>query len=686
MFRQQQENTDFNYHNVIYKTETVLLKSSKPASMACHGYLPRYLFSQAIPALILMAGFLGNKASAYGPKTTDTAQIMYLVRSGKALRDNKPDSAIALLNKALAFSKQSSYANGIAWSYLLIGEIKVAKGSYEEGIALYNQAINHNYKATRNDHLMGIIHIDMGTVLCLKGNYEEAAKFYLQALPYIEKIEVVTERERLTAAVYVNLFSPLFKTRQYQKGIYYLEKGEALARKNNLHSLLVNILINLGTGYKALKKPEQAMEAYLEGLQLAQHYKFRQFELTTYCNIGELLMSQGKYTSAIIYFKKAVEIDDGSDPYYTSSAMESLGGAYYALKDYRHAEPAFLEAIRLADMYGMKNNRLSLHNNLARLYEAMGNYRQAYNHLKEGTDIGDSINDIEGAKNIQELETKYRTVLKDKEIAQKQVLIQRKNISITVILSVMLLLVLSSYAYYRHRNRIQAKKIRILKHENEIQALKAMMDGEERERLRLAQELHDGIGGMLTALNMNVGTIQKKYAASMQQTQDLDGSLGMIQDIAAEVRRTARNLMPDVVVNHGLTEAIRLFCLQLESSSPIQFDFQCYGGAPELDISAALSLYRIVQEILQNIVKHAFATLAVVQLRQYDDKLMIHVEDNGKGFESKEDGKGLGLRNLRARIDALQGYLSIDSSEERGTTIYIEIDFKMIRPAKTPGI
>jgi signal transduction histidine kinase len=256
----------------------------------------------------------------------------------------------------------------------------------------------------------------------------------------------------------------------------------------------------------------------------------------------------------------------------------------------------------------------------------------------------------------------------------------------------MVVLVIVSAALYKKRQadrRLQQKEIHILKQqqeamqrEQEIERLKAMMKGEEQGRTRLARELHDGIGGMLTAIKMNLSAARKKYP-ELARFDPLTEITFMLEDTGAEIRKTAHNLMPDVLVRKRLPEALMIYCEQITAHDQLQIDLQFHGAFDQLTKATELMLYRIIQELLQNILKHANATHAVVQLREYEGKLSLTVEDNGEGFDTEAQSGGFGLLNLRYRVAALQGHISIMSAKGRHTTIHLEFELENLKMAGT---
>ncbi|RYG99101.1 MAG: sensor histidine kinase [Alphaproteobacteria bacterium] len=198
-----------------------------------------------------------------------------------------------------------------------------------------------------------------------------------------------------------------------------------------------------------------------------------------------------------------------------------------------------------------------------------------------------------------------------------------------------------------------------------------MIKGEEKERGRLAQELHDGIGGMLTAITLNVKALQRRHAG-LRESRELDEILIMLRDTALEVRGTAHNLMPDILLDYSIPEALQMYCDHLNRED-LQVNLHFHGPVEHMDKFTTLAIYRVVQELLQNIIKHAEASIAEIQLRSDQKKIILTVEDNGKGFSSESTSDGLGLKTMKTRIEAMGGFVSVESTPGMGTTVYIEL-------------
>ncbi len=270
-------------------------------------------------------------------------------------------------------------------------------------------------------------------------------------------------------------------------------------------------------------------------------------------------------------------------------------------------------------------------------------------------------------------------------LIRQDLLLQQQNRWIGIFVGgVILLLVVSLLVWQKllHRQRLQQQQLQTLEVEKTIQVLEAMMQGEEKERMRLSKDLHDGIGGLLSAVKMHFRALRYERAF-LQQDQGFNHALSMLDDAIGEVRKTAHNLMPETLSRMGLAGALELFCRNVSHSRELQITFHSSGAIQRFKRNFELTVYRIVQELVNNVIKHAHATGALVQLTWHNGLLTITVEDNGVGFEAiDQSNTGTGLKNLHTRIQSLNGHLTLTAIPGCGTTAYMEFNTAIMQLAE----
>lgn len=286
---------------------------------------------------------------------------------------------------------------------------------------------------------------------------------------------------------------------------------------------------------------------------------------------------------------------------------------------------------------------------------------------------------------MNHLEAEYQSVKKDKELAQQKLRndretakVRKKNFWIwSISMCSVMLAVLSAllFSAFRRRKRLQEKEIQLIQQQQKIEHLNAVVAIEEKERNRIGRDLHDSIGGMVAAINMNLKTAIKRNKEGITDMEDFEAVAVLLQSTAKEIRETAHNLMPEILNEHSLQDALHIYCNQINGAGELKVELYCHDVPEQLENILKVNIFRILQELMQNIIKHANATKATIQLRQLDGTLSINVEDNGSGF-STMNYRGVGLKNIESRTDVLGGYMSIDSSTQSGTTIYLEFDLE----------
>jgi len=402
--------------------------------------------------------------------------------------------------------------------------------------------------------------------------------------------------------------------------------------------------------------------------------------------IGKILLQHGDTTQAISLLDSVIAATDMSADHINNIGAKSiLGGLYYSRNRYAAAEKLLADVI--AQVHGAGDidleNAYYAYHTMSLIRAGVGDYRMAYEYGQKSLKLLDSIKSQERFRSVYELEMANRTARKNREINRQQFLlssreshIREQNVWIGAIGAGALLLIIALLAVYRsskHRQRLQAEKILAMDRAREIGNLHAMIRGEEKERTRLAGELHDGIMVRLSAVKMHI--MNMPVADNAGQYQPV---LQQIEEATAELRHAAHNLMPDMLLREGLAAAVFYFCNSLQYTG-LEIAYQQHGDIPRLPPDFELSVYRIVQELLQNVIKHAKATRVIVQLAAVADRLAITVEDDGIGFDTDmQDVKGIGFRGISTRVLVLNGTIEIESIKGAGTTAYLEFDMSSI--------
>jgi signal transduction histidine kinase len=357
---------------------------------------------------------------------------------------------------------------------------------------------------------------------------------------------------------------------------------------------------------------------------------------------------------------------------------------------------ANIESLNITD-----NRQLAkLYKDAINAHKDLGNYEQALDYSEKHNDILSLIREQEGEATIGR---SYEKAQREKAEEQLDVVedekenLQTKAIKSNVWNFILGIAILASFLaiYYIIRfynqkikvnslianQREEIDKQRIVKLENnmKIQSLSSMVAGQEAERNRIASDLHDSLGGTLSALKLQFEHVVMD--SELSDERPFHHIYKLIDGACSEVREIARNLKPASLDNIGLEAAIRDLINKYNANSNVDMSFNTYVKDIELDYDTKLNLYRIIQELLNNVIKHADATEVDVQLSKADEELIVKVEDDGKGFNINWVKKGLGLDSMQSRVNVLKGDLNIDTTPGRGTSVIIHIPISRSEPS-----
>jgi len=648
--------------------------SGIPRASYCAGFI-------IIAALILFPGSpcAARSQSAGNKGPTDTAALNRQIRIALELQD--PDSAISLYNKVLQQSTSIGYPDGAFNSLMQMAILYREKDDYQQMQDKMRQAYSWAYKAKRKDAVAWWYN-NMSDYYVSQGDYTTGAAYLYKALQEIKKVP----GPNITAAN-INLgLGYLYKLlNQPQKAFALYSDAERICIEGHYDYQLTGVYINKGAYYVDMHRPDSAKWCFVQVMKLAKKQNLTDLVAMANSGMGAALIAAGEYEKATTYLKTAIDLAKTNYHEIALDATYILGDALLHMHRYKEAEDLLLSALNETKSVNTRYNYISCYTKLIKVYKASGQYQKAMDFMDSVAVLKESMMSEENAKAISQMEVKYKNAEKDKKLAQSRLLISKqknrlsqKNMLIASIICGIGLLVVLFWLRYRsarNKERLQAEQIKALQHENTISILTGIVQGEEKERGRLARELHDGIGGMLSAAMMRFMTMRhsNENIVTMPAYQE---AMTMLEEIGDEIRKTAHNLMPASLLKQSLPEAVSSYCYSVQQGSKLQVDFQCYGDFTRFSQNFKLNVYRIVQELLKNIVAHAYATYALVQLTMNDNVLALTIEDNGVGFNKNEPARGIGLHNLQARVAGLHGRCTIESEPGKGTSVFIEFDLE----------
>ncbi len=626
-----------------------------------------FLFFFRLPVIPVWAQDTLNREVAHW-NAADTAYIVKLINQGIPLLYSNPDSALRLLGQAEQMSRDKNFGDGIGYALVFKGQAVAYKGNFKKGFAYYRQALPYCLNARYLKVALPSLYTNMGVSYANMGDLEQGSRYYYKALQYMQQH---LPDDRYLIVVYNNISAIHQRQGNLSQALGYAERAEQLSASHKTPSYLVSALINKGAICTEMGLLDSALSCFQKGLKIAKENGYTDMQQALLTNIGSTFLQKEQPDQAIAYYQQALALSDVTNPLYGRILPGYyLGIAWYKTKEYDKAEQILQSSLKKAEATGLTASKQIAHETLSQLYEAIGRYREALAHRRLYEQLQDSITGVAKTISINELEHRYRNGQKDKQLAENRLKISEQKRSLdrnrmitTLSIAGIVLILLLTILYSRYKRKMERRN-------KEMMQLKAVMDGEEKERERIARELHDGIGGMLTGLTLNLNALQKK--ADLNQD-DLFVFALRLKSISEEVHKTARNLTPTILQQHNLWQALTYYCEQFETNEGLHIDLQLMGDITSLDKSIQLTLYRIIQELVQNIARHARAKNAAVQVRRNENVLYLSAEDDGLGFDTAQTTEGLGLHHIRARVAALNGFCSVASGPGKGTAIYIEM-------------
>lgn len=444
----------------------------------------------------------------------------------------------------------------------------------------------------------------------------------------------------------------------------------------------------IGSRYLDNDLPQKAILFFLKNDSIGKTHKNKRFSISAYANVSTVYSLLKKdFDSALFYNKKAIKIynENPNDTKLLSYLYNNQARIHQSKQNYKDA----LAYYQKADSIEIKGNigatKRIYYANLSSLYESMGDYKNAYNYLKKEKIINDSIEQSEQNIALSDIQTKYETEKKEKEnILLKTDLKKKKQtqfilwlgIISSIIIGTTISLLIAKNAKKKRLLNKQEQKIKIQEieqglKEQELNSIDALIAGQEKERQRLAENLHDNLGATLAALKLNIQHIKTGESNS----KSIKNSIELINDAYDKVRSIAHEKSTGVIAKNGLLPAIKDMAKRI-STNNFTVIVEDYGLENRLENTLEIRIFRIIQELITNIIKHANATEATVSLTNHNSTLNIIVEDNGKGFDEKftySQNKGMGLSSIEKRVENIGGTLEVDSFPNKGTSIIINL-------------
>jgi signal transduction histidine kinase len=311
------------------------------------------------------------------------------------------------------------------------------------------------------------------------------------------------------------------------------------------------------------------------------------------------------------------------------------------------------------------------------LYEKQKKFAEAYTYRDKFEQLSDSLRNLKSLDVIQEITSKFDYEKQQRIIENEQYKLKKRNFLIIALLIGILLFILLGINVFKQYQLKQKAKMQEAIMQQQDKATKAIIAADENERERIAKELHDGVGQLMSAALMNISAFEQDDSTSFAQKGKLEKIISLVDESCKEVRTVSHNIMPNALLKAGLSNALREFINKIDTNV-LRKDFYTEGIQHRLDSNIETILYRVIQECINNVIKHSKANHLDISLIKEEHDINITIEDNGQGFDvSKAQLKeGMGLKNMESRINYLKGTIHFDSKPGRGTVVSIHIPLK----------
>jgi len=574
-----------------------------------------------------------------------------------------------------------------------------------------------------NDSLLAETHNQLGRISFYKAQLDSATLFFKASKNYFKK----TNNQKRIAELNISLGAVQLKQARYNKSIETLTKSAAFFEKNNDQLNAAKCYSNIASAFAELNNYSKAIEYSKKALFIFNDHNLIYYQLITLPNLAMQFLKNGDTIKAINYNLKAEKLGIRSKNKYCLSTIYNNLGSIYLDMNPQKAKKYLLKTLKLKNEMNLKTGIEITQGNLGYLHfknkefkEAIYYYNQvaqkangkqlifAYNMLKDcykglnlfdtaleysekSKILTDSILNSESQKQILEIQTKYETAKKEREIET----LKAKNIEIdfirkinrnllfaAIIILIALFLLVNSNLKNFKRKKLLTKQKHTIKTQNlekrlkeqELNGIDAIIDAQEKERERISNDLHDSLGSKMATLKLYIEEVSDLKNHNKNEKEQLFSKLKELADNTYKAIRTiAHKKNFGTFINKGLIPSIQAIANQISSSHKLSVKVINVNVDKHISNTIEIQIFRIIQELLTNCIKHAEASEVIIQFSEYEQILNIVVEDNGKGFDKNKTAFGFGLKNVKNRIEKIGGTMDIDSELDIGISIILNI-------------
>lgn len=512
----------------------------------------------------------------------------------------------------------------------------------------------------------------IGVASYFKGKYDIAATNFYESISILEK----SGNKKKLAPVYNDLAKLYRKTKSLDRALENYNKADAIYRQLKDTGGIAMILNESGVVFEYREDYKEAINRYTSSMRLAEAAGDSLSVSYSLSNIAGVYVIQKSYDLAEKNLLRALRIRNMlKDSFAMALTYSDLGVAMNNKGDFQKAIEYLTLSNQVAE--GLKYPELQSknYNELSAIAQKQGDFQKAFQYFLKRSALRDSLYALEKTKQIEELNSKYETAKKEQQITEQQNRLRFQNYLFIGIAGVVLFSALLIHARYKREKLKKEQQLQAEIMKQQEMAVKAVMQAEENERERIAKDLHDGVGQMMSAAKMNLSAFESELQLNnVDQKEAFEKIISLVDESCKEVRTVSHIMMPNALLKNNLGTAIREFVDKL-TNKQLAVHVYTEGLDERMDSNVETVLYRVIQECVNNAIKHAGATTLDISLIRDKDGISGTIEDNGVGFDTtdKEKFEGIGLKNITSRIGYLKGTVDFDSAPGRGTVVAMHI-------------
>lgn len=599
------------------------------------------------------------------------------------------EEALRHLTAALAIDERMGNARAMVSSEQKVGALLTRIGRYEEALVVLTKALQRT-EGLGDEAASARCYNLLARAFQSTGRFEEAASHLFRGLDIRKRLNDV---EGVTASTLslADLYAVMLR---HEDAIATYMAHNAMCHENDDGAGLATGLLNLGAVYHRLGRDEDLLACVDSALVLIRQHDDRMTESVALSNRAVALAGLGRSIEAMDQYREVIALTEASgDEAGRAEAMLGLASIMNAPADRAAGERMLRDVLRWCRQTGHRAMELEAISALAENLGEQGRAEEALALHIRARALQDSLfsEHVGNALVTAEMREKYDADQREERIADLQTEVslreeqrRRRTLerNILVLSSIALLVFLGMLLRnLQHRKRIMQQRddlhrrqITAMLKDQEVLSLEAMLDGQRKERERIAQDLHDRLGSTMSAIRMHCSTIADDVRESAEDdAKGLDRLTAMVDEAVGEVRRIAHDMANTTLQKAGLESALRALQVSLHRPGRFEVELITHGFDQRIDQRMEIALYKVVQELVANVLKHAQARHLTIQLIRDEGNLNLMVEDDGVGFTDEQDEGGMGLSGVRARVKDLQGEVHWDSHPGSGTSVVVDV-------------